>query len=244
MMDSGIGDRFQTGTKYDRDRIIRERPERGRRPARHKIYSDVEKIVLPEPERDGGTPLWRTIRQRRSVRNFGPEALSLPELSQLLWAVQGVTGRINAFALRAAPSAGALYPTETYLIVNSVAGLEPGIYHFDAENHALACLRKGSFAREASAAALGQHMAARAAVVFLWSSVFDRAKWKYGQRAYRYVYLDAGHIAQNLALAAVALGLGSCQIGAFFDDELNELIGLDGENESVIYLSVVGRPGS
>ncbi len=243
-MDNGIGDRFHAGTKYDRYRIVGERRGWEKRPPRRKTYSGVEKIALPEPERGGGSPLWEIIQHRRSVRNFRPEALSIRELSQLLWATQGITGRINAFGLRAAPSAGALYPTETYLIINSVSELEPGIYHFDVENHALACLRKGSFAREAADAALGQHMVSRAGVVFLWSSVFERAKWKYGQRAYRYVYLDAGHIAQNLALAAVALGLGSCQIGAFFDDELNGLIGLDGENESVIYLSVVGRPGS
>lgn len=85
-------------------------------------------------------------------------------------------------------------------------------------------------------------MVEKADVVFIWSAVFDRSKWKYKQRAYRYIYLDAGHIAQNLALAAVALGLGSCQIAAIYDDEANDLPGLDGTGESVIYMSVVGRP--
>ena len=91
--------------------------------------------------------------------------------------------------------------------------------------------------------ALDQRMAARANVVFIWTAIFQRSKWKYRQRAYRYCYLDAGHIVQNLALAAVALGLGSCQIAALYDDEVNALLGVDGVEESTIYMTVVGRPG-
>ena len=102
--------------------------------------------------------------------------------------------------------------------------------------------RKGEFRRVISRAALDQGMASEANVVFAWTAVFERSKWKYKQRAYRYIYLDAGHIAQNFALAAVSLGLGSCQIAALYDDEVNELLDVDGEEESILYLSAVGFP--
>jgi len=101
-------------------------------------------------------------------------------------------------------------------------------------------LRRGDLRREITQAALGQDMCATAAAVFVWSAVFERCKWKYGQRAYRYIYLDAGHIAENLALATVSLNLGSCEIGALFDDEVNAILGIDGEQESTILMAVVG----
>ena len=102
-------------------------------------------------------------------------------------------------------------------------------------------LKEGDYAVETAKAALGQKMCIEASVVFIWTAVFERMKWKYGQRAYRYVYLDAGHIAENLALAATGLELGSCQIGALFDDAVNQIIDVDGTEESVIYISVVGH---
>jgi SagB-type dehydrogenase family enzyme len=131
---------------------------------------------------------------------------------------------------------------ETYLVINRVASLEAGIYHYQVGLHQLAQIKMGDFSRGIAAAALNQEMAAAAAVVFCWTGIFARSKWKYGQRAYRYIYLDAGHIAQNLALAAVGLGLGSCQVAALYDDEVNHLLGVDGQKESILYLSVVGHP--
>jgi SagB-type dehydrogenase family enzyme len=144
--------------------------------------------------------------------------------------------------LRAAPSAGALYPIETYVVVGAVRGIEPGVYHYGPERHELDVIKVGDFGPEVARAALDQRMAARASVVFAWTAVFERSKWKYKQRAYRYVYLDAGHIAQNVALAAVALGLGSCQIAALYDDEANGLLEVDGSDESTLYMTAVGRP--
>jgi SagB-type dehydrogenase family enzyme len=135
-----------------------------------------------------------------------------------------------------------LYPVETYLVVNSVETIKPGVYHYAVPDHALEQLKAGDYSAEIARAALDQEMAQRANVVFVWTGVFGRSKWKYKQRAYRYVYLDAGHIAQNLALAAEALGLGSCQIAALYDEEANDLLGVDGEEESTIYMTSVGRP--
>jgi SagB-type dehydrogenase family enzyme len=152
-----------------------------------------------------------------------------------------VTATQHGYALRTAPSAGALYPIETYVIVHAVETIAPGIYHYDVRAHALEQIKTGDFRLAVAQAALDQDMAYEAGLVFVWTALFQRSKWKYGQRAYRYVYLDAGHIAQNVALAAVALGLGSCQIGALYDDEVNALLGVDGKTESTIYMTVVGN---
>jgi SagB-type dehydrogenase family enzyme len=128
------------------------------------------------------------------------------------------------------------------LVIHAVEGIEPGIYHYAVDQHALEILRTGDFRTDIARAALDQDIAFWANVVFVWTAVFDRSKWKYRQRAYRYIYLDAGHIAQNTALGAVALGLGSCQIGALYDDEANALLQVDGVEESTIYMTVVGKP--
>jgi SagB-type dehydrogenase family enzyme len=148
---------------------------------------------------------------------------------------------MQGYGLRTAPSAGALYPLELYLSVQNVSAIESGLYHYAVEPHQLEGLAKGDFRLRVARAALDQEMAYAASAVFIWTAVFERSKWKYRQRAYRYVYLDAGHSAQNLALAAVALGLGSCQIAAIYDDEANELLGVDGVTESTIYMTAVGK---
>jgi SagB-type dehydrogenase family enzyme len=213
-----------------------------KKPPTFKEYLNCERISLPPPLMDEGTGIWTAIRKRRSIRAYTEAPLSLATLSQLLWATQGVTGHAGDHLLRTAPSAGALYPIETYLYLDRVDGLEKGLYHYNVPHHHLDFLRKGDFSKEVRGGALDQQIAQRAAVVVLWSAVFERSKWKYLQRAYRYIFLDAGHIAQNLAIAAEALNLGTCQIGAIYDDELNELLSINTENESVIYLSTVGHP--
>jgi len=241
-MAEGIGDRFQGETKYERDRLPAGYLDWRKKPGPYKVYPDAPKIKLPEPERSGGMPVWEAIGRRRSVRDFGGISMSAASLSQLLWASQGVTRVMGEYALRSAPSAGALYPVETYLSIQEVEGIGPGICHYDVREHALELLRPGDFRAAVAGAALDQGFLAEAAVVLAWTAVFARSKWKYKERAYRYVYLDAGHIAQNLALAAVALGLGSCQIAALYDDEVNAVLGVDGKEESIIYMTAVGRP--
>ena len=135
-----------------------------------------------------------------------------------------------------------MYPIETYVAANNLESVEKGIYHYNVRNHVLEEIEIGNFGDALAHAALDQRMCASAPVVFVWTAVFRRSKWKYDQRAYRYVYLDAGHILQNLALASASVGLGSCQVGAFFDDEINSMVGVDGLEESAICLSVVGHP--
>jgi SagB-type dehydrogenase family enzyme len=239
----GIGEQFQAETKYQRGKLPGGRLDWNTKPETYKRYPEAPRFELSRPAADGGPPLWEVIATRRSVRRYRGESITERELSQLLWACQGITARLPNIELRAAPSAGALYPVETYVAIHEAGGLEPGIYHYSVPTHALEQLETGDFRQQVARAALDQRMAAMADVVFIWTGVFPRSRWKYRERAYRYVYLDAGHIAQNVALAAVGLGLGTCQIAALYDDEANELLGVDGEEESTIYMTVVGRSG-
>jgi len=239
---AGIGERFQQETKYDPDRMEGHALDWRRQPEPYKNYEAPLAIIsLPEPELTGDPHLWRLLHSRRSRREFDAgRSLAAGKLSALLWATQGVTARYGDVLFRTAPSAGGLYPIETYLLARAVEGIEPGIYHFRPSTFDLEFLKRGNLARDVAAAALGQRMVMTAQVTFIWTAIVERSRWKYRQRAYRYIYLDAGHIGENLYLAAGALGLGVCAIGAFFDDKANNIIGVDGIEETVIYLAAVG----
>jgi SagB-type dehydrogenase family enzyme len=241
-MDQSIGDLFQQKTKYHRGKLSGGPLLWHQKPETYKSYPDSPKIPLDPIKNFEGEPFWQVIRERKSIRNFSNQPISKTYLSCLLWAAQGITRISSGFEFRSAPSAGALYPVETYIVIHSVESIPSGVYHYSIRSHELEQIKKGDFRKEITHAALDQDMANTACVVFVWTAVFERSKWKYKQRAYRYVYLDAGHIAQNLALAATALNLGSCQIAALYDDEANDLLGVDGTDESVLYMSVVGTP--
>jgi SagB-type dehydrogenase family enzyme len=242
MAEPNVGDTFQQATKYRRGHLPGGGLDWVARPEAYKRYPEAPNIPLSPPQVEGGAPIWEVIGERRSVRRYQDAPLQEAALSQLLWAAQGITQESQGYGFRAAPSAGALYPVETYLVTNAIEKIEPGIYHYAVAGHALEQLKVGDFRAEIAKAALDQDIAARANAVFVWTAVFGRCKWKYRQRAYRYIYLDAGHIAQNLALAAVALGLGTCHIGALYDEEVNDLLGVDGAEESTIYMTTLGKP--
>ncbi|MGE5294539.1 MAG: SagB/ThcOx family dehydrogenase [Solirubrobacterales bacterium] len=237
-----IGDEFQQQTKYraglTRDDVVRKTA----RPELYKAYPDSVKVPLPVFEPEQLVTLDKILSDRKSVRKYQARPLSLGQLSYLLWASDGIQRSENGYEFRTAPSAGALYPIETYIVANGISDLEPGVYHYGLREHELEQIRTGDHREQIAAAALGQTTCAKAALVFAWTAVFARTTCKYGQRAYRYIYLDAGHIAENLALAAVSLGLGTCQIGALFDDEVNKLLGVDGVEESIVYMTTVGVP--
>ena len=237
-----IGERFQQETKYDPDAMEGHALDWSRQPKPYKNYeAPLAVIPLPEPDVQGDPNLWRLLYSRRSRREYDAGQPLTPEkLSALLWATQGVTARYGEVLFRTAPSAGGLYPVETYLLIRAVEGLEPGIYHFRPQTFDLEFLKKGDLARDLAEAALGQTMVMAAQVTFIWTAIVERSRWKYRQRAYRYIYLDAGHIGQNLYLAAGALGLGVCAIGAFYDDKANSIIGVDGVEETAIYMATVG----
>ena len=230
-----IGQRFQEETKYIRpsyqSSTILNPPE----------ISSPRVIPLPPLSIESGPNLWHTIQKRRSIRDYDPTPLTLKELSHLLWATQGVTGKASSPGYRTVPSAGALHPIDTYLVVNRVQGLDPGIYFLSISDFSLQEKREGDFSLPIAQAALDQDMAGAAAVVFVWVAVIQRSRWKYRERTYRYIYLDCGHIAQNLYLAATALDLGCCGIAAFFDEEVNQLVGVDGQEQTSVYLATVGK---
>ncbi len=250
------GRAFQTRTAYHRQTLEDRELDWRSKPAAYKFYPYAPVITLPKPSppAEADLDLWKSIAARRSVRSYAATPMTLLELSRLLWAGNGVTASFGQDFYRAAPSAGALYPVETYLVVNRVDGLDPGLYHYRVAgvdilerpivegSHSLEQLRVGDLGDAIAAAALDQRMCAKAAVVFVWTAVFERSVWKYRDRAYRYFYLDAGHIAAHVSLAAVSLGLGSCPVAAYFDDEANVLLELDGESESVLYMTTVGKP--
>jgi len=242
MKQGGIGDRYHDETRYVRGRMPYRTLDWANKPSACKEYPSAAVVPLPAPVAPDGASLHSAISGRRSVRDFSAGSISAEDLSYLLWSSAGI-GRIEqGYEFRTAPSAGALYPIETYLAAGRVDGVAPGLYHYPVRVHALEELRKGDLGTPIAEAALGQEMCRDAAAVFVWTAVFERSKWKYEQRGYRYIYMDAGHICQNLYLAATALGLGACAVGALFDDELNGILGVDGVEESAIYMCAVGRP--
>jgi len=234
-----LGYQYLQDTKFDRQ-TLRRKARLDIEPAPpYKQYVDAEKVTLPT-DWDMDRELRQTLQYRRSCRRFGESAISIKDLSVLLWASQGITGRAGNFFLRAAPSAGALYPVETYLSVQNVETIDGGLYHFQPAEFSLDKLSWEFSGNKVAEAALGQSFLAQAGVVFIWSAILRRNFSKYGHRGMRYILMDAGHISQNMLLAAEALGLGACPVAAFYDDELNALLGLDGTEESVIYMAAVG----
>ncbi len=211
----------------------------GGQPARYKTYPSPQRVILPDPDDLPGLRLDEAIEQRRSRRHYSTEPLTLTELSRLLHAASGITA--PGQGLRAAPSAGALYPIETYVVVHNVVNLEPGLYHYAVAEHALEQLRNENLSTEMVVAGIGQEMLGQASVCFILSAIFQRTRWKYRERSYRYILLETGHIGQNLYLAATSMGLGACAVGAFLDDNLNNLLGVDGEEEAALYIISVGK---
>ena len=235
---------YQHGTAYRRDAMPPRDPYWQKSVGPYKSYAETGSpvVLLERPDTLPEADLWKVLRSRRSRRDFLDEPMPQQTLMLLLWAAQGIT-QPGHWPFRTAPSAGALYPVETYVCAARVEGLEPGVYHWELPEERLALVAaRDDVAAAAQAACLDQEMVGRAAVTFIWSAIWGRSARKYGDRALRYVYLDAGHLAENLHLAAAGLGLGACMIGAFLDDEMNALAGVDGEEESVVYAACVGTP--
>jgi SagB-type dehydrogenase family enzyme len=200
-----------------------------------------ERVIIPlsQPELSQSS-LEKTIADRRSCRTFSDQPLSFDHISTLLWAAQGVTGRHHGRPLRAVPSGGGRYPFDLYLFIHKAEVLSPGLYLYKPGLHAVQQIRLGNFVEQLSVIGLGQELFHSAGAVFVLAAEFERICSKYGERGYRYVYMEAGHISQNIALEATSLGVGSVPVGAFYDGDLNQLIGLDGEKRAAIYMHAVG----
>ena len=180
-------------------------------------------ISLPKPDVSHGMPLNSTLKSRRSHRRFSKKSLSLTELSQLLWSAQGVT---HFFGFRTAPSAGALYPLEIYVAVSNVDQLSQGIYHYKPDSHELELIIKGDHSKQFSQAANRQSSIKKATATLIITAVIKRTEQKYGQRAKRYVHIEAGSAAQNIYLQAASLQLGTVYIGSFKDKKVLQLMQL------------------
>lgn len=196
-------------------------------------------IKLPEPGHQGEVSVGEALLERRSVRDYTAESLTIGEVSQLLWAAQGIT---DPRGLRTAPSAGALYPLETYVVVGDVVSLDEGVYRYEPAEHALVRVLNNDLRGELAGAALGQECVEKGAIDVVFTAVYERTTGKYGDRGIRYVHMEVGHAAQNLCLQAVALGLGTVTIGAFDDEMVKKVLNLP-SSESPLYIMPVGRAG-
>ncbi len=195
-------------------------------------------ISLPPAVLESTRSLERALARRRSVRELAATRLSLAEAGQLLWAAQGIT---HPDGLRTAPSAGALYPLECYLMAGSVDGLEPGLYHYRPQGHGLEKVRDGDRRRALAGAALDQRWVQEAPAVVVIGAIVARTTGKYGERGVRYVHIEVGHAGQNVLLQATALGLGAVVVGAFRDDAVREVLGLPADVQP-LSLIPVGKP--
>jgi len=194
-------------------------------------------IELPQAQRVGALSVEQALQSRRSIRSFKREPLTLEELSQLLWAAQGVTG----VRFRTAPSAGALFPLEVYVAVGNVEGLDAGVYRYDPTAHALTEVRKGDVLKSLSRAAYWQKSAGTGAIAMVFSAVYERTTGKYGKRGIRYAHMEAGHAAQNVYLQAEALGLGTVVVGAFMDGWVKRVLHMK-DAEQPLSIMPIGRP--
>jgi SagB-type dehydrogenase family enzyme len=209
----------------------------GSRPASYKRVAGGATVALPAalplPELSVG----QALQQRRSLRRYRDRMLTSQELA---WLVHAATAITSTAGYRTAPSAGALYPIETYVAVSRVEGIDVGLYHVDVRAQALEPVRAGSVAGDLMIAGLGQDFLRKAPAVFVLTGLFQRTRWKYHERHYRYACWEGGHVAQNVYLAAEAAGLGACMVGAFFDGMLNDLLRIDGRREAAVGLVAVG----
>ncbi|MBA4379525.1 MAG: nitroreductase [Anaerolinea sp.] len=201
------------------------------------IENEGSLIILPTPVHDSETSVEKALLERRSLREYGREPLTLAEISQLLWAAQGIT---HPAGLRTAPSAGALYPLEIYLLAGNVTDLRAAIYRYKPESHALSLIAEGDQRPALRQAALGQSAVQDAAAVIVIAAIYERTTVKYGERGVSYVHMEVGSVAQNVYLQAVSLNLGTVFIGAFHDDEVKKVLHLAAD-EQPLGLMPVGR---
>jgi len=217
-------------------------------PLQLEVPENAELVGLPAGADISVPPmdLRTAIESRATLRSYSSEPLSVDELAYLLWCTQGVRKVIPGKAtLRNVPSAGARHPFETYVLVNRVTGLQSGLYRYLALEHKLMVVNlDASLADKIAANAFNQPQIKSSAATFIWSAILWRMKSRYGERSYRYIHLDAGHVCQNLYLAAESIGCGVCAIGAFDDDALHAVLGFDGDEQFVAYMASVGKKGT
>ena len=241
----GIGKEFMEKTKYQNVTESMQRRGLPQPPLEYMYDTSLELIKLPAVKDLPHFPidLKIAVERRKTLRNYQQIPLTLDEMTFLLWFTQGVKEiNNNKITKRTVPSAGARHAFETYLLINHVDGISPGLYRYLALEHALLPVISGQdITQSVTGACLDQQQISSSAITFIWVAIKERMYWRYGERGYRYLHLDAGHVCQNLCLGAEAIGSGVCAIAAFDDDQLNTVLELDGENRFVIYLGTVGK---
>ena len=216
--------------------------------------TQMSAIQLPAPRMDGQCSVEKALATRRSVRKFKDVPMSIAMLSQLVWAAQGITLKIDTTPSdwswgtwqgghRTSPSAGRLYPLNLYVVIGNVDGIRPGVYKYKPQTHQLLNVLASDKRSELATAALGQKWIASAPCVLVVGAVYKRTEVKYGERAPRYVHIEVGHAVENVCLQAVALDLGTTMVGAFKDDEVKKVVGMKDE-EAPLAIVPVGKPGS
>lgn len=208
-------------------------------------FDGYPRIALPREWPPPALSLNDAIARRTTARELGPCPVQLQHLAALLFNAYGVTrdnsGTSYVRAFRTVPSGGGLYPLELFFHARGVSGLEAGLYHYDAAQHCLRLLRVGDRSSEIAACLVQPELAERASIVVFLTALFERSTFKYRDRGYRFVLLEAGHVAQNINLSAVAYGYGVVNVGGFFDREVDAWLGLDGVEHSTVYLNVIGQ---
>lgn len=207
------------------------------------------KIRLPSPQLKGEISLEETILRRRSVRRYRREPLDLSQLGQILWSAQGITGTRG---FKATPSAGATYPLEIFAVIGKQGvtlgegkqapqELPAGIYHYEPDSHSLSLHKATDLRPDLAKASLDQEFIVEAPVAIVICALYHRTSSRYGRRAERYVHMEIGHAGENIHLQAVALGLATVEVGAFRDEEVKEVLGLEDRTEP-LYIMPIGRP--
>lgn len=215
----------------------------------YKLYPTCPCVLLPSGAELSEPPAAKSLREvivkRRSAREYSGSALSINDLSIVLRNSYGITGRAILLheveqKLRAVPSGGALYPLELYAACFRVDGVEPGVYHYNVQDESLECTQPGQFREEFGRICFTEKMFSNLPVLVIITGILKRSSLKYSERAYRFMVLEAGHVGQNLCLSATALGLGSLMLGGYLDDEIDRMIGVDGVQETTLYMAAVG----
>jgi SagB-type dehydrogenase family enzyme len=194
-----------------------------------------EKVKLPEPKYSSEVSVEEALKNRQSVRSYKAEALTIEEVSQLLWAAQGVT---REWGGRTAPSAGATYPLDTYLVAGNVTNLAPGVYKYDPDKHSIELVLKKDVRKDLADAALGQAFIWQAPIDIILAAIYRRTTGRYRERGNRYVHMEIGHVGQNIHLQCETMGLGTVMVGAFSDEQVKKVLGIEGEP---LYIMPVGK---
>ena len=215
----------------------------GQFPELYKRYPQAPRVTLPQPSLEGGRPTAATIAERRSTRSYAAKPLTADELSRVLFLATGISADRWGQARRTAPSSGALYPIELYAVIHNVDSIERGVYHYALREHALELVRAGDHRARVVEQGIHQEFLGECGAVLFLTQILQRMRPKYQDRSYRYGLLEAGHIGENAYLAATSAGLGACGVGAFMDDAINEMLGIDGVEEAVVYMLAIGHRG-